>query len=69
MDFQFTNHGSVTTVEAISDAAIDLANDQFGVDDWQGIPTRFTTDWRPAEVLASHLVSNGWSVHVKRVLH
>ena len=69
MDFEFTEHGTVWTIEAISDEAISLANDNFGVADWQGIPTRFTTDHRPAIALADKLIGEGWDINVKRVLH
>ncbi len=69
MDFQFTEHGTVWTIEAVSDAAITLANENFGIESWQGTPVRFTTDHRPAIALADKLISEGWSVGVSCTFH
>ena len=61
-DFVFTSHGSVVTVEAVSDAARELAEDNFPVEGWQGIPTNFTTDHRAAINLLNQLCNEGWLV-------
>jgi hypothetical protein len=61
-DFRFTSFGSVFKVEAVSDAAKDFAEANFPVDGWQGKPTSFMTDWRPANELADRLESEGWEV-------
>lgn len=61
-DFRFVWFGSVVTVEAVSEAAKDFAEENFPVDSWQGQPTRFTTDWRPAQALAERLASEGWVI-------
>jgi hypothetical protein len=62
MDFSVTNHGSVWTIEAVSPAAIEFAEENFAVPSWSGEPTRFTTDWRPARDLCELLVREGWRV-------
>jgi len=59
-DFMFTTHGSIVTVDAHSDAAIDHAWENFAVERWQGSPDHFTTDWRVAAELCSQLASEGW---------
>lgn len=59
-DFVFTVHGSIVTVDAHSDAAIDFAWENFPVERWQGTPDHFQTDWRVASELCSRLASGGW---------
>jgi len=59
-DFVFTVHGSVVTVDAHSDIAIDHAHEHFRVADWQGTPDHFHTDWRVAAELCSRLASEGF---------
>jgi hypothetical protein len=61
-DFVFTSHGSIVTVDAHSDDAIDFARENFPVDAWQGAPEHFQTDWRVAAELCSRLASEGWRV-------
>jgi len=59
-DFVFTVHGSIVTVDAHSDSAIDHAWENFPVERWQGSPDHFQTDWRAASELCSRLASEGW---------
>lgn len=69
MDFQFTEHGSVWTVEAVSDAAVALAEKHFEVEDWQGTPTRFSTDHRVAIALGDKLIGEGWDIDLNCTFH
>ena len=69
MDFQFTDHGTVWTIEAISDKAVALAEESFGIENWQGTPVLFTTDHRPAIALADKLIGEGWDVNVRCTFH
>ena len=61
-DFRFTYYGSITAVDALSPAAVDFAEENFQVADWQGEPRSFKTDWRPSHALAERLLSEGWDV-------
>jgi hypothetical protein len=61
-DFLFINYGSVASIQAVSADAIAFAEDNFFVDGWQGVPTNFFTDWRPARDLAERLTDEGWRV-------
>lgn len=55
-DFRFINHGSVVTVVAVSEAAKEFAAEAFKfVEDWQGTPEQFTTDWRVARDIFDRL--------------
>ncbi len=69
MDFIFTDHGTVWTIEAISDEAIELADGHFPVEEWQGVPANFTTDHRPAIALADKLIGEGWKIKLTRTVH
>jgi len=61
-DFKVLNHGSVWTIKAVSEDAKAFAEGNFPVEDWQGTPTNFTTDWRPARDLVEILQAEGWRV-------
>jgi hypothetical protein len=61
-DFTFTSHGSICTIEATSEAAEIFAEENFAVEDWQGIPQHFTTDHRVALDLRDQLEAFGWEV-------
>jgi hypothetical protein len=62
VDFYVTDHGSVITIQAVSSAAIEHANEFFEVPSWMGVPTRFTTDHRPAMQLCEQLDSEGYVI-------
>jgi hypothetical protein len=61
-DFRIHDHGSVVTIEAVSNDAIALARHSFDVPDWAGVPECFTTDHRPARELIEDLVGDGWKI-------
>jgi hypothetical protein len=65
-DFIFTDHGSVVTIEAVTDEAQQLANDYFGVEGWQGLPTNFTTDWRAGALMFENLQAEGYEIQVQQ---
>lgn len=55
-DFLIIRHGSVVTFVAASEAARTFAAEAFaGVEDWQGSPESFTTDWRVARDIVARL--------------
>jgi hypothetical protein len=62
MDFSVTNHGSVWSIRAASPEAIAFAQDNFGVEGWQGSSENFTTDHRAARELVERLIDEGWRV-------
>jgi hypothetical protein len=64
MDFRFTSFGSVWKVQAVSPEAKAFAEERFSVEGWQGRPTNFNTDHRPARELAYRLIDEGWQVLV-----
>jgi hypothetical protein len=55
-------HGSVCTLAAVSDEAKSFADENFETADWQGQPTRFTTDHRIAYQLCEQLDADGFSI-------
>jgi hypothetical protein len=59
-DFTIIKHGSVWTIRAESADAIAFARAHFAVEEWQGVPENFTTDWRPACELVARLTEEGW---------
>lgn len=61
-DFRVTSYGTVTKIEAVSDAAKDFADECLPVESWQGRPTNFTTDWRAANNLIDRLECEGWKI-------
>lgn len=61
-DFSIVKHGSVWTIRAESAAAKAFAAANFHVEGWMGVPTLFTTDWRPASAIWLALVEEGFSV-------
>jgi hypothetical protein len=61
-DFLVSSHGSVVTIEALSDAAREFAEEHFEVPGWAGIPTHFTTDHRPALALCEQLDADGFNL-------
>ena len=65
-DFVAYNHGSVWTIEAVTPAARQFAELHFETEGWRGLPTNFTTDWRPARDLCERLVDEGWIVRGER---
>ncbi len=63
-DFLATDHGTVWNIRAVSDAAQIFAEENLAVEDWQGTPDNFTTDWRPARDLCAQLAATGFSIWV-----
>lgn len=63
-DFSVTSHGSVLSIKALSDVAIELANSSFPVEPWMGKPTDFTTDWRAGRELCQQLADEGFEIEV-----
>jgi hypothetical protein len=61
-DFLVSIHGSVWTIEALSDGARAFADETFEVPGWAGVPTHFTTDWRPARDLCERLEADGFNL-------
>lgn len=61
-DFLVSSHGSVWTIEALSDAAREFADEHLQVEDWMGIPTNFSTDHRPARSLCERLEADGFNL-------
>lgn len=61
-DFIVSTHGSVWTIEAVSDAAREFAEEHLEVPGWAGIPTHFTTDHRPARDLCERLDADGFTL-------
>jgi hypothetical protein len=61
-DFLVRTHGSVWTIEALSDAASIWAEENFEVPGWMGTPQCFTTDHRPARDLCLQLEAGGFSI-------
>lgn len=61
-DFLVSTHGSVWTVEAMSDAARAFAEEHLAVEGWMGTPINFTTDWRPARDLCERLDADGFTI-------
>ena len=62
IDFLVHNFGTVCTIEARSEHAKEFADENFVVEGWQGVPTHFTTDWRPAQNLCERLTADGFNV-------
>lgn len=60
-DFEFTSHGSVWSIRAVSDEAKDFAEENFAVEGWQGAPHYFMTDHRAARALIRQLHEEGWN--------
>jgi hypothetical protein len=58
----FGEMATVWGIEAVSDAAKEFAAENFIVEDWQGVPTNFFTDWRPARDLCARLADEGFTV-------
>jgi len=61
-DFTAANHGTVWTIKAVSDEAKSFADTNFAVEDWMGVSSNFTTDWRPARDIANNLEAAGFEV-------
>jgi hypothetical protein len=53
---------SALRVGAVSEAARIFAEENFAIEDWQGIPSDFVADWRPARDLVEQLVADGFNV-------
>jgi hypothetical protein len=53
---------TVWRITAESEAAKIYAEENFPVEDWQGTPENFVTDWRPARDLCDRLEAEGWIV-------
>ena len=64
IDFEFTNHGSVVFVTAVSHEAKEIANESFPVEAWQGRADDFTTDWRAGLALYRQLDDEGWEIRL-----
>jgi hypothetical protein len=54
--------GSTWTIEAVSPAAIEFAEENIKVEFWQGEPYLFSADWRPACDHVERLADEGWTV-------
>lgn len=61
-DFIIQVHGSVWTIEALSDEARTFAEENLDVPGWMGSSTRFTTDHRPARDLCEQLEADGFNL-------
>ena len=61
-DFEFTSHGSVWNIRAVSDAAKEFARENLPVESWMGVPENFTTDHNAARALLIQLADEGWKV-------
>lgn len=56
-DFRFRFHGSVWSIEAVSDRAKSFADEHFvDVQPWMGTRHSFATDWRVARDLREALI-------------
>ncbi len=65
-DFRITDHGTVVSIEAVTDAAIEFAGEVFTqVQAWQGYPENFTTDWRAGQDIVNQLQADGFTVAVR----
>jgi hypothetical protein len=64
-DFSITDHGTVWTIHAVTRDALMFADENFDVPDWAGVPTHFTTDWRPARDICERLVNDGFNVEIR----
>lgn len=63
-DFLISDHGTVWTIEAVSETAQEFAREHFAVEGWQGEPEHFSTDWRVADNLCQQLDADGFSIWV-----
>jgi hypothetical protein len=61
-DFRLIHHGSVVTLQAVTDDAKAFAEAQFEVEGWMGSPTHFSTDWRAGRELAMQLMDDGFEI-------
>jgi hypothetical protein len=61
-DFLVANHGTVWTIVANTEAAIEFAHENFAIEPWMGTAERFTTDHRPARNLVENLIREGFNV-------
>ena len=57
-DFRIVNHGSVSTVLALSEAAQAWAQENIAVPDFCGSPTHFVNDTRPVYDLMEPIAAN-----------
>lgn len=57
-DFRLINHGSVTTVLALSEAARAFAEDNIAVPGFCGSPTHFVNDTGPVYALMEQIAAN-----------
>ena len=57
-----TNHGSTWRIEATSASGIAFAKESIQVEPWQGKPTDFVTDHRPARDIIYLLCKDGFSI-------
>jgi hypothetical protein len=54
----FGEFSTVWRIQAVSEAAKEFARENFPVEDWQGTPENFATDWRPARELCRQLAED-----------
>lgn len=62
----FGDMSTMWRITAETDAAKAFAAENFPVEDWQGVPADFHTDWRPARDLCGRLADEGFVVCCKQ---
>lgn len=62
----FSPMSTVWRITAESEAAKAFAEENFPVESWQGTPTSFATDWRPARDLCAQLAEEGFTICCKQ---
>lgn len=62
----FVEFSTVWRITAESETAKAFAAENFPVEDWQGSPGDFHTDWRPARDMCARLAAEGFTVCCKQ---
>ena len=64
-DFRVVNHGTMWTITALTEPAIEWMDENVETPSWGGTPaTGITGDWRPMRDLAAGIEAEGFELEV-----